>query len=385
MTVQYRVSARAVASVCILAGLANVSPVRAQARIIHVENNGVDRTSCGTVELPCRTISRAIAIHPNDNQVGIEVGPGLYGDVNGDGIASGPEEEPLVNGSIVTIDKTTVVYSRSGPAVTIIKAPANPSITAVVSLPTPAGNLGGVRVGLAPIGFTIIGTGNPNARGVLATNGEHSIGGNVVLNAGFAGFDIQPDARVVRLERNVSTGNDVGFRVSTPNGSGAVVMFFNTATANNQAGFLVSGTGRHTINDNRAIANGTGFDLDGGPHEFRVNVALGNSQSGIVYRGSQGSIFFSNNVIANAIEGFRFGNGSRGNILRANNIFGNGTAGIGCGLRNETGLVVDAIDNYWGGTRGPGKDPADRAYIDCESPGSDTRAIPFGTRPNPLP
>jgi hypothetical protein len=391
MTAQYLTSIRRLRYLIVTACLAGVSPLHAQSRIIHVESNGIDQVfACGTQQQPCRTITRAIDIAPDDNQVVIEVGPGFYGDVNGDGIASGPEEEPLINGSIITINKPVLVYSRSGPALTIIKAPSNPSVTAVVFLPAGGGSLGTTRTGdpePTTHGFTIIGTGNPNSRGVLAL-GEHGMAGNVVLNAGFAGFDLQPDANVIALGRNVSTGNEVGFLVSTPTGSGAVTMFFNTATANKQAGFLISSAGPNVVSFNRAIANGTGFDFTDtgiGRHEIRANVAIGNSQSGIVYRGSLGTVFSGNNIIGNGVEGFRFENGSRNNILRDNNIFGNGTAGIGCGLRNETGLRVDAIGNWWGGVRGPGKNPADRAHLECESPGSDTRTIPWLTQPGSLP
>jgi len=49
---------------------------------LYVANTGTDNTDCGPEgKLPCRSISRAIA-HAQDDDT-IVVGPGIYGDING--------------------------------------------------------------------------------------------------------------------------------------------------------------------------------------------------------------------------------------------------------------------------------------------------------------
>ena len=70
---------RWVLSVVVAAAL---SPRAASAATLLVANNGVDSPTCGPAE-PCRSLARAIA-----NAVAgdtIVVGPGRYGDLNGDG------------------------------------------------------------------------------------------------------------------------------------------------------------------------------------------------------------------------------------------------------------------------------------------------------------
>src|SRR5262245_25730938 len=51
--------------------------------VIHVENNGVDSSDCGSKQSPCRSISQAVA-NATENDT-IRVGPGRYGDLDQDG------------------------------------------------------------------------------------------------------------------------------------------------------------------------------------------------------------------------------------------------------------------------------------------------------------
>jgi hypothetical protein len=56
-----------------------------------VADNAVDQPGCRSKASPCRSISQAIAnAMPGDE---IVVGPGAYGDLNGDGSLSLPGEE----------------------------------------------------------------------------------------------------------------------------------------------------------------------------------------------------------------------------------------------------------------------------------------------------
>ena len=86
-------------------------------------------------------------------------------------------------------------------------------------------------------------------------------------------------------------------------------------------------------------------------------------------------------MIGNGTGGFRFVDETRDNVLHRNNIFGNGSGDLNCGVRNESGFVVDATRNYWGAPTGPGPDPADEAHGACEAAGSQTNTTPFATEP----
>src|SRR5690349_10624302 len=100
----------ALSSLIIGAAIAITRPAPAAAATTTwwVSNQGVDNASCGARAKPCRSISAAIEkAAPKDV---IEVGAGLYGDLNGDGAFTAPGEEHYKRGSqgktcIVCVDK----------------------------------------------------------------------------------------------------------------------------------------------------------------------------------------------------------------------------------------------------------------------------------------
>src|SRR5687767_11863988 len=120
------------------------------ATILYVATNAVHNgTGCGARERPCRSISQAIANAAVGNR--IEVGPGIYGDIDGDGDASGAGEEVGV-----TIDKALILFSAGGAHQTIIKAPRSAQAgMAVVSITSNDVTFGGPGGGGG--GFTIVG------------------------------------------------------------------------------------------------------------------------------------------------------------------------------------------------------------------------------------
>src|SRR5205085_4849389 len=88
-----------------------------------VSNHGVDSSTCGAATDPCRSISQAIINAPTGAQ--IVVGPGRYGDLNGDGIFGGDGEEKGTPASclcMLNIDKRVTLISRDGPLQTVIDA-----------------------------------------------------------------------------------------------------------------------------------------------------------------------------------------------------------------------------------------------------------------------
>src|SRR4051812_32658563 len=59
--------------------------------LVYVANNGIDAHGCGARAEPCRSITQAMANAANGSI--IVVGPGRYGDLNGDGKFDAPGEE----------------------------------------------------------------------------------------------------------------------------------------------------------------------------------------------------------------------------------------------------------------------------------------------------
>src|SRR3989304_4802764 len=87
----------------------------AEAATLHVRNNGQDSGTCGAAASPCRSISQAIA-----NAVAgdtLMVGPGRYGDLDGDGNFTSPGEEAAEDGSgcfcMIKVDKALTIGSRA--------------------------------------------------------------------------------------------------------------------------------------------------------------------------------------------------------------------------------------------------------------------------------
>jgi hypothetical protein len=87
-----------------------------EAKALYVSNYGIDSSSCGTLNNPGRSISQVIAnASANDR---IIVGPGRYGDLNGDGDFSEMGEEAAEIGSgcfcMIKIDKSLSLESSDG-------------------------------------------------------------------------------------------------------------------------------------------------------------------------------------------------------------------------------------------------------------------------------
>jgi len=68
-----------------------IMPQTVWAKKILVTNNAIDSLTCGTKTEPCRSISQAIDNANTGDH--ILVGPGRYGDLNGDGDFNDPGEE----------------------------------------------------------------------------------------------------------------------------------------------------------------------------------------------------------------------------------------------------------------------------------------------------
>jgi parallel beta-helix repeat protein len=354
--------------------VADVPSIEASAtgthRVLYVANNGVDSATCGPWGTPCRTISRAIENAVDGDQ--IEVGPGLYGDLNGDEDLDDPgEERPPQFGeaAAVVVYKRLGIYSQEGAAATTIRfSPLGSGLTRIVDI-----THDGVTFGRPNGGFTILG--GAETFGITSEASRVRIVGNVALNNNL-GFSFFRDEQTT-IEKNIVVDNvAVGFSGFRANVTTINMVFDGDIAIGNQShiqgnegwGFLIEGSGQ-VVKNCRASGNGTG----------------------IVVSGDGNNTFLGNSVIGNIGPGFRFHGGSS-NVLRRNNIFGNGTgfaAGIliaNCGVYNHSAFVVDAAQNYWGARSGPGPDPADNAGpgSGCDVSDSPTITEPFATRPFPI-
>ena len=91
-----------------------------QAAVFNVANNGVDSTACGTAQSPCRSISQAITNAAAGDE--ILVGPGRYGDLNGNGAMAEPGEETGVSGCscMIAVNKAVIIRSTHGALATLL-------------------------------------------------------------------------------------------------------------------------------------------------------------------------------------------------------------------------------------------------------------------------
>jgi hypothetical protein len=307
---------------------------------LYVANNAVDSPECGGFAAPCRSISQAIAnAQPGDRLL---VGPGRYGDVNGNGVLGEPGEEPAFSDRcfcMILVDKRLTIVSRDGVAATIIDV--NGHIQAAVSIVT-----SGVVFGAPRGGFTL--TGSQLGGGLLIDADDRvSVVGNLARrNGGADGVSVLRGTQH-RVLGNVATENGHGFGAFATD----TVFRDNVATQNLANGFRVFGR-QNVFRGNRAIANGEwGFVLE-------VDEQL----------------LVRNDVIANRVDGIFVAPGVTQIVVEKTNIYGNGLIEelpLNCGLRTGRGAAADARNNFWGSRNGPGADPADDA---C---GGNVNVVPF--------
>lgn len=292
----------------------------ARAAVLRVRNNGLDAPGCGTADRPCRSISAAVRGAVDGDR--IVVGPGRYGDLNGNGVTD-PGDEPYYQdcSCLVHVDKRVTIESEAGAAATMIDGGgADPFLVVLTAEGTVFGKPGK--------GFTLTSGGMGVHADFLVP--RITVAGNHAQGNRFGGFEVgSAGSRVVR---NVATQNgNYGFNLY-----GAVTVSGNVAVGN-PIGFEVQGD-HMVLSRNLASGNtDAGFQVNFGPHTFTHNSAIGNRGSGLWV-----GVLYGNTAITKS------------------NFYGNDVSN-GCGLLNSTGGTVDARGNFWGAPGGPGDDPADRA------------------------
>jgi hypothetical protein len=344
-----------------------------------VASNGVDGPSCGTAAAPCRSITQAITLAGAGGRV--IVGPGQYGDLDGDGVLGEPGEEPAPGpcNCMILIAQRVTLESVGGAGATVLDVPPTVSF--------------GVRVQADDVVF------GKKSRG-FTTSGGFTV---MQVDLGFARASIAGN----RITGGGSTGLSMG-------GSDHAIVG-NSAVGNGGAGFVLGGVAStgFKISKNFAAENGQqGLNIRGGGFKVSGNVASNNRGTGIsvFYDAFDPTASVTGNVAAgNGDKGFILGTGAifpvtptarrnaavgnrRGGIFMAgngvqvedSNIFGNGSlpdvAGAGgllnCGIISGLPTPVVAEGNFWGASTGPGADPADAV---CVKGAGSVDAVPFAT------
>lgn len=294
-----------------------------------VSAHGLDSNSCTSVA-PCRSISEAIRRASAGDS--IYVLPGVYGDLNENGVLGEPGEE---NGEVgygcycvVKVDKAVTIFSQGGALLTRIDVRGFAETGTLIF---------GVRVmadgavfGLPQQGFQISGSGYFAAR----IDGSHvSFSGNVMSGSESG---VQVTGSNNKLDNDLSiNGAGAAFDISGSNNN-----VINSLASGGGAGFQVSPLGTtvptgNTFTNDISTGNQVGFNLFGPAVISNVD-AIGNWEAGIAVRtGGQATVSNSN-------------------------IFGNGTqTALNCGIENYSGTTSAVTKSYWGTASGPGPEPAD--------------------------
>ena len=336
---------------------------------IFVANNAIDSETCGTRREPCRSISKAIE-NARDGAT-IVVGPGRYGDLNGDGDFDDPGEEAAQVGfgcrCMVLIDKQIAIRSKAGAEATILDASG--ATVDVVNIVADGVFFGDKHAGFTLTGARMLGDDDGIGLAVITSNRVHVVGNTAVDNQA-NGFELSGDKHAV--VNNIASRNGSGFGIAF------------TEYGHRLHGNIAIGNGNTT-------SRGNGFSLFGNRHRFSGNSATGNRGIGVLINSTDASGFgfWKNSIVGNVGSGIFVFSGP-GLALNQNNIFGNFgerpffpfTPTPNCGVVNDSGATIDATKNYWGAASGPGEDPADNAGpgSDCDLNGV-TIVEPFARRP----
>jgi len=290
----------------------------------HVESYGLDSNTCGSAD-PCRSISAAIQ-RASAGDV-ISVGPGIYGDLNQNGILGEPGEETGEIGfgcnCVVKVDKAVTIHSTQGAKVTRIDA-------------------------------TSVST------GTNLTNGVHIMADNAVFGfrdkgfqiTGASAYSVLVDTSYVKISGNVAIGDGNGYWADAPNNQ----LDWDVA--------LVTGNGFLITEDNNTVTN----SIASGGRDIGFTLSRGSVRSGpsgvvltndVSIGNQQGFNILGNatltgiSAVGNLIYGIALRTGS--NVTVANsNIYANGTLAPACGIDNQSGLSTTITNSFWGAAAGPG-------------------------------
>lgn len=355
---------------------------------LYVRNTGRDSAHCGDAQNACRSISQAIENASSEDT--ILVGPGRYGDLNGDNDFNDPGEEHLQSDGytscVICIRKSVHLYSLFGADVTFVDGPSNPQgPIAVVRV-----FANGVIVGSKDHGFTF----RHGDRALVADNGLDYVRviGNVASQFGYAGFSFTSPGRYLVISYNRAIGGG-GTAFLVYAGADNPLIYRNVADGNGYAGFQVFSPSAQVL-ENVASHNFIGFQV--GRRTLLKDNSVISNHVGINLPGDDAAVpaaqrIVGNTIVGNDYAGFEIVAASQNVTITGNNIYGNGVNGIntaagsasGCGIVDFAGPLVNATNNFWGVASGPGTDSANKAGpgSGCDLGGGRTQVQPFATAP----
>jgi hypothetical protein len=290
-------------------------------------NDGVDTATCGSKAAPCRSISRAIAhASPGDT---VLVGPGYYGNLDGDEVLGEDGEEGQVASCscAVHVDRRISLLSRDGAAATVIDGVE----ASVIIVDAP-----GSEIGRRNAGFTI-----------RTTN--------------FLGVGVQRGATGVKLAGNLLTKAPGAFALSL-----AVVDSDASRVADNR---ILSPDGGLALSGTASV--GQRNSVFGGTTEINGSAVLTNHVNV-----GRGVLAFGEASVTRSLLAGNLGAGilsTDATTIRAdrNNLYGNGTGDVigipgdpgpfNCGVRALAAATIESTHSFWGTFLGPGIDPGDEA------------------------
>lgn len=317
-----------------------------QAKTLYTANLGVDSGTCGGKTTPCRSITQSITNAAVGDK--ILVGPGVYGDIDNDGLYTTPGDETC-NGSpgdcLIGISKSVAVVSTNGATATLLNGAVTPGGSLVFIT---ADN---VQFGDKGKGFTLT-TPSPVYE-LMGEFGYHGVvmAGNHLLGANGRGVTSRGTGNTIR--DNVAIGNALeGIRLEA---------------------------GSDTISGNVSQGNGQGieFAFASSGNIVTKNIVQGNAGVGIRILASTSNFITSNAIVGNLQAGVQFLFDST-STLTGNSIYGNGRDGSNCGVENPGLGAIGAAGNFWGAATGPGADPADAA---CNTGAGSIATTGFLTKP----
>ena len=330
--------------------IALFAAVQVLAGTLHVEKWGDDNATCGAASDPCLSISQAI-YNANANST-IQVGPGFYGDLNGDGDVTDAGEENAAGhnncgfaSAVVCIDKPGLkLESTLGARATHITAEGG-AYRRVVYI-----TAGKVRFGKKNKGFTVEENGHDSGK---PGRGVEFRGQNIVIEAivssgndgeGFysSAYLFSQTGNQLRYNRAVNNGGS-GYYLT--NNSGSLISHVtrfedNTAEGNGSVGIYLYSQERVTVRRNKALRNGAAgiyIPSVGAGTTIQDNLAQGNGLAGLSV------------LLAHGETGIRVEN----NLAIGNGDLGIGITGPGKKIKNNV-----CIGNVYGGFHLTGHNPA---------------------------
>lgn len=356
-------------------------PFFASAAEIRVANYGVDAEACGSAARPCRSITQGINIAQAGDTV--LVGPGRYGDINGDGDFTDAGDEHGDSAAITLARSGLRIISERGASVTLIDATGSPFTQVAVLIIAR-----GTHFGAAGHGFRVLAPDQIYGIAVSDNSSEVTVAGNIVTGGTQGSYLFATRGRAIVIADNLAIDNvnGPGFtgvdNLIDP-GTGERTRVLRNVAIRNLIGFNVAGPSL-LFTDNVADDNVQGALIGGDGSTFRRNF-IGNSHREGVFLSGKVAAFLDNSAIGNRGPGVTV-TGPVTQFSR-NNIYGNGTSEVSftgeppnCGLYNGSRTSLVATNNFWGSPAGPGPDPAD---LVCNLPNSTTVVAPVAVRPFP--